>query len=148
MTAYEIDPYAVPGPSPFGPAAGPLHVPSLTNDEREALLNDLELWVAQLVRRFNIDHRTIPPCWGRHNGMLESLVALRDHERASFSDNSSPAAAVDWLRALRDITGLLRDLAALTMCSGHEHRAEVTRAEPRSGGAPILTGAPEQESLP
>lgn len=146
MTAYATDPYAVPGLTPFGPVGGPLHVPSLTADEREALLNDLEPWVEHLARRFNIDHRTIPPCWVRHNGMLESLVALRDHERASFSDGASPAAAVDWLRALRDVTALLRDMAALTMCTAHEHRTDVTGRDPRTGGAPTVTGAPEPQS--
>jgi len=99
-----------------------VHVPSLDGDQRDALLTDLREWVAQLVDRFSIEVRVIPPCWERHNGMVEALAALRDHERASFALTAAPTEAVDWLRAYREIEALLKELAALTQCSVQEHR--------------------------
>jgi len=50
----------------------------------------------------------IPAFWWRHNEHVEALVALRDHHHASFGDTAPATAPVDWFRALRDITVLLR----------------------------------------
>lgn len=79
-------------------------------------------WVRTLVQRFGIEPRVLPPCWEQHNGMVEALLALRDHERACYAGSASPTAAVDWLRALREIEIRLADLAAQTQCTVHEHR--------------------------
>ena len=112
----------------FGQLAGPVHWPSLTETERLQAFGDLREWVEQLVDRFAIEVRVIPPCWYRHNGMVEALSALRDHERACYAETASPTAAVDWFRALRDIEARLIELACKTQCSAHEHRGEVSRA--------------------
>jgi len=85
----------------FGQLDGPVHWPSLTADERAARSEELADWVTELVARFDVEPRVIPACWQRHNGIVEALSALRDHERASYADTASPTAAVDWLRALR-----------------------------------------------
>lgn len=112
----------------FGELASPVHWPSLTDEERESRTDELQDWVAQLVVRFALDMRVIPLCWLRHNGMVETLSALRDHERASYADSAPATAAVDWLRALRDVESLLRDLAGKTQCSAQAHRPELPRA--------------------
>lgn len=150
MSSDEFDPYADASLSPFAPSGGPVHIPSLTADELDALLSDLEIWTSRLIDRFEIDHRTLPPCWPRHLGMVEALAALRDFERATFTDTSSPAAGVDWLRAVREVTHFLRDLAALTGCTATEHRTRtrVGAMRARAGGAPASRGAPEGSSLP
>ncbi len=101
---------------------GPLHVPSLSDLEHDALLTGLRLWVAQLVDRFHIHTRVIPPCWERHNGMVEALQALRDLERDCYSEKASPSAAVDWFRGFREIEARLIELAAITTCTPREHR--------------------------
>lgn len=110
----------LPAPSPMG--GGPVHVPSLSDPEYELLLTDLRLWVEGLTSRFALDVRTIPPCWERHNAMVETLAALRDAERGCFVDGPPPTAGVEWIRAVRDSAGYLRDHAAITQCSAHEHR--------------------------
>jgi len=46
----------------------------------------------------------IPRCWWRHNGHVEALAALRDHERISYSPTAPATAPMDWLRALRATT--------------------------------------------
>lgn len=107
----------------FGRLAGPTHLPSLTARERQRFLAEqLTPWVEQLVARFDLDTRMIPPCWARHNGMVEALSALRDHERACYSETAAPTSALDWFRALREIEARLVDQGAGTRCSITEHR--------------------------
>jgi hypothetical protein len=114
--------------------AGPLHVPSLTARERDAVMPDLRVWVDRLVDRFALDTRVIPPCWEQHNGMVEALSALRDHERGSYDADADPRSAVDWLRALREVRALLTELAALTQCSVHQHRDPTLRPPSHPAG--------------
>lgn len=107
----------------FARLAGPKHVPSLTRREHERFITeDLAPWVRQLVNRFDLDIRVVPPCWARHNGMVEALSALRDYERSCYSDTSAPTAALDWFRALAEIEARLITLGAATRCSVTEHR--------------------------
>jgi hypothetical protein len=88
---------------------------------------DLRSWVELLQARFShLNHHIIPRCWWRHNEHVEALVALRDHERSSFSDSAPATAALDWFRALRDVTALLRAWTAECSC-GADHREEPTR---------------------
>jgi hypothetical protein len=114
----------------FGQLAGPLHLPSLSGAAREQVKTELREWVADLVRRFCVDARAIPPCWEKHGGMVEALLALRDHERACFAQSAAPTAAVDWLRALQDVTHFLKELNAMTQCTIHEHRDPPQRPVP------------------
>src|SRR5580765_320685 len=113
------------GTRPAG--GGPMHVPSLTAAERAAAMDDLTLWVDRLIDRFAIDARTLPPCWARHNGMVEALAALRDHERASYAEDADPRSAAEWLRAYREAGQLIHEQAALTQCTLHEHRVPPPR---------------------
>lgn len=124
----------------FGQLAGPVHLPSLTTTERTDMLFQLRPWVAQLVTRFHIDTRVIPPCWERHNGMLEALMALRDLERDCFHDKASPSAGVDWFRGFREIEARLIDFASLTNCTAREHRDP-----PRGWSATSTGGRPNGE---
>ena len=119
----DVDPFE----KAFGQLVGPVHWPSLTETERVQAFGDLRERVEQLVDRFAIEIRVIPPCWYRHNGMVEALSALRDHERMSFSEHGSPTGAVDWFRAFREVELRLMDLAARTQCSVQEHRADAAR---------------------
>jgi len=97
-------------------------VPSLSAPEYDALLTDLRIWVDGLTARFALDARTVPPCWERHNAMVETLAALRDAERGYFVDRPPATAGMEWIRAVRESTVYLRDHVAITQCSAHEHR--------------------------
>jgi hypothetical protein len=111
--------------NPFG--STPVHVPSLGAASKAQLLEDLEKWVEELARRFVVDIRTIPPCWTRHNAMVETLTALRDYERGCYVGTAPPTAAMEWIRALRDGIAFMHDLASLTQCSAREHRPDPQR---------------------
>ena len=112
LTEPEQDDYCDP---PEGVAT---HWPSIKAADAEAEWTDLHAWVEQLQDRFDhLDHHVIPACWWRHNEHVEGLAALRDHERASYSDAASGTAPVEWLRALRDVTALLRSWTSELACS-------------------------------
>lgn len=109
------------------PTAGPTYWPSLTPTQAERAWDDLRDWVEQLVDRFSLDPRIVPPCWFRHNAMVEALVALRDHEQASYAPSATKTQAIDWLRALREVEYRLTECAGRTQCSVTEHRADQPR---------------------
>ena len=117
------DPFGVE----FSDLDGPTHWPSLLPDEARQAWADLREWVERLVDRFGLETRVVPPCWYRHNTLVEPLSALRDHERISFAPNASPTAAVDWFRALREIEHRLSESCARTQCSVNEHRPDPLR---------------------
>lgn len=126
----------------FGMDAAPVHWPSLTPAESAEQLAALSAWVRALVRRFSIEPRIVPPCWNRHPGMVEALSALRDHERGAFTDDAPPGAAVDFLRAVRDIECFLAEQAAKTQCSAGMHRPPMlqewaTGEDPEHGPDPV-----------
>ena len=68
----------------FTDVSGPTHWPSLLPDDARQAWADLRDWVEHLVDRFGLETRAVPPCWYRHNTLVEALAALRDHERICF----------------------------------------------------------------
>ncbi|MFC6706834.1 hypothetical protein [Flexivirga alba] len=88
------------------------------------MLEDLRGWVTQLIDRYTLDLRTIPPCWDRHNAIVEALAALRDCERGCYDLDATPSSGIDWLRALSDVTAYLREQTARTGCAATEHRRD------------------------
>lgn len=80
----------------------PVYWPTLTGEEAEQEWQALREWVERLLARF--PHATrLPPCWWRHNDIVELCSALRDHERACYAQVAPATAAVEWHRAFRDI---------------------------------------------
>jgi hypothetical protein len=119
------------GHDPFtaglGEQMGPTHWPSLLPDEAGSAWAELRDWVEHLVDRFALETRVVPPCWYRHNTLVEALSALRDHERICFAPNASPSGAVDWFRALREVENRMSQDCARTQCSVNEHRPDPPR---------------------
>jgi hypothetical protein len=103
------------------------HWPSLPPEKAKSEWKDLREWVEQLQERFaHLDHHAIPPCWWRHNEHVEALLALRDHERVSYSQVAPATAPVEWIRAFRDIEALLRSWTAEFAC-GSSHQEALGR---------------------
>jgi hypothetical protein len=106
---------------------GPLLWPALSADEAAEEWPSLRAWVEQLVGRFSIPAQVVPPCWFRHNALVEGLAALRDHHRTSFSPTAAPTAAMDWHRTFRDMEQRLAGWAGLTQCSERHHQPDAQR---------------------
>lgn len=112
---------------------GPTHWPEVGSADLAAEWEDLRGWVVELCERFpSLDHHVVPRCWWRHNDHVEAIVALRDHERASFGADAPPTAPLDWFRALRDISSLLRTWTAELGC-GVSHQDQSTTPRPVDG---------------
>ncbi|MHB1533914.1 MAG: hypothetical protein ACYC1D_04730 [Acidimicrobiales bacterium] len=115
------------GPPDLDNVTSPVHWPSLPAADTRAEWGELRSWVDNLTERFgHLDHHVIPLCWWRHNGHVEALQALRDHERVSYSETAPGTAGVDWHRAFRDIEGRLREWTAQLPC-GARHEQRPTR---------------------
>ena len=101
----------------FADVPAPTHWPAVPAADAAAEWDELRNWVEALQARFaHLDHHVIPRCWWRHNEHVEALAALRDHERSSFSETAPATAPVDWLRALRDTSSLLKAWTAESGC--------------------------------
>ena len=61
------------------------------------------MWIRWCVRRYGLDHRTIPPCWYQHGALVEELSALRTGWQAAHTPTApgnacrtgSPGPAAD-----------------------------------------------------
>jgi len=122
--------FGTDGPPDFDDHTGPSHWADLTADEAKAAWPELRSWVEHLVTRFpHLDHHVIPACWWRHNGHVEALSALRDHERISYAATAPASAALEWHRALRDIEAMLREWTGEHGC-GATHNDRDRRLRP------------------
>ncbi len=115
----------------FADIPAPTHWPSLPSTDAASEWDELRTWVEALQGRFvHLDHHVIPRCWWRHNDHVEALAALCDHERSSFASTAPATAPVDWFRALRDITALLKTWTADLGCGA-------THTEPPLAPRPV-----------
>jgi hypothetical protein len=109
---------------------GATHWPEVLAVEAAAQWGELRDWVEQLQERFShLDHHVVPRCWWRHNEHVEALSALRDLERSSFAATAPATAPVDWFRALRDVTAMLRSWTGDLSC-GAVHQDPPTHSSP------------------
>jgi hypothetical protein len=131
-------PEEVLGELAFGPYGDPdlAEIPGATYWPEIAALDaaanweELRAWVEELQRRFShLDHHVVPRCWWRHNEHVEALSALRDHECSSFAETAPATAPVDWFRALRDVTALLRAWTGELSC-GAAHQDPPDHSHP------------------
>lgn len=114
---------ARPTPSTGAAATGPLYWPSLSPTQIEKEFRLLGEWVDILRFRYpyDLDYHVVPLCWFRHESHVVALQALRDHERTAYDTDSPGSSAVDWHRALRDVSVLLRQFTSNLRCSTTEH---------------------------
>jgi len=110
-----------------GEMPAPTHWPSLPAADLAEEWDRLRGWVEQFVDRFNLGIDRVPPCWYRHNAIVEALSALRDHETASYSQTGPPTGPLDWLRAFREVEARLVEWSSRTGCDAREHRPDQPR---------------------
>jgi hypothetical protein len=116
-------------PQDFDDILGPRYWPRMSAAEAATAWTELRRWVDELLERFShLDHHVIPMCWWRHNGHVEALSALRDHQRMCYDDSSPPTAAMEWHRAFRDIEARLREWTSTLACGAtHDPRGRPVR---------------------
>lgn len=101
----------------------PIHWPSLGAIPAEREWPELSCWVAELRERYpGLDSYVVPACWYEHESLVVALQALKDHERVAYATTSPGSAGMEWHRALRDMSALLRQFTADLRCAhGPEH---------------------------
>jgi hypothetical protein len=98
--------------------------PRLSLDDEQAQLRDLDDWLAWLVNRYSLDHRTIPPCWHHHGALIEELSALRSLWQTCFRADASPADPLTFHEHLNLALARLRDWTARRDCKPAQHRED------------------------
>jgi hypothetical protein len=122
------------GPPDLDDVTSPVHWPTVPAGDARSEWGELRSWVERLIERFgHLDHHVIPLCWWHHNGHVEALQALRDHERVSYAETAPGTAGVDWHRAFRDIEARLREWTAQLSCGAH-HEPRPPRPRPATEG--------------
>lgn len=104
----------------FSPS--PVCWPMLASDEGPARFEELVDWVKWVVDRYALDHRTIPPCWAQHGGLLEELSALRTAWITAYAQVSTGDAPLHWHTEFAAARQRLTDWVARTGCRPGEHR--------------------------
>jgi hypothetical protein len=117
-------------PNDLDDLVGPTFWPGLPLSDVVSEWAELRDWVEELIQRYpHLDHHVIPACWYRHNGHVEALAALRDHERVSFADSSPATSPAQWHWAFAQIEGRLREWTAQAGCMSL-HRDPVAQLRP------------------
>ena len=95
----------------------PVHWPSLGAIPAEREWPELGRWVDELRERYpGLDSYVVPACWYEHESLLVALQALKDYERIAYATSSPGSAGMEWHRALRDVSALLRQFTADLRC--------------------------------
>ncbi|TCO41028.1 hypothetical protein EV646_116119 [Kribbella antiqua] len=95
--------------------------PQSTTEELERLAE----WVAWVIHRYRVDHKTIPPCWPEHGALVEELSALRTYWESCYQDDANPADPLAFHRDLTLTLRRLRDWSSLLGCTRTTHRPEL-----------------------
>lgn len=54
----------------------PINWWTLNHDDRVEVLMTLVQWVPELVRRFGLPEKVVPPCWYQHESLIQELLAF------------------------------------------------------------------------
>ena len=116
--------------SPAGPSLAeetdypptPVRWPFLTDAEAAAEADRLQCWVDWLVARYQLDARTVPPCWMQHGALVEELSSLRTAWLEAHDPSSDGGAPLDWHHAFHLARQRLTDWTARSGCRPGEHR--------------------------
>lgn len=101
----------------------------LDAQERAETLGVLFEWVPELVRRYGLRDSEIPPCWFRHEAMVQELLALFQYRnQQQFTPGANPGAANDFHYQFQLFLQRMRSWAGTTGCRTGEHNPTVLQA--------------------
>ena len=95
---------------------------SLSPDDTQLFLEELDLWVGWLVERYRLDRRTVLDCWREHPELIEELSALHLAWQGAFALTSNHDAPLLWHEHFANACQRINDWVARTGCRPGEHR--------------------------
>lgn len=102
--------------------ASPVDWWALDGMERAEMLGVLAVWVPKLVRWFGLRDDTVPPCWFRHDALVQELLALYQYrEQQQVLPAAPPSAMLDFQVQLQLALARLRGWVGVTGCNAREH---------------------------
>lgn len=116
-------PLAPPPPAPAKPVyEPPINWWRLDAEERTEMLEVLFLWVPELCRRYGLIDAIIPPCWYRHEPLIQELLAFYQYRnQMQFLETAPTIAALDVHYQLQLVISRLRSWVLQTGCNAAEH---------------------------
>ncbi|MDR5707377.1 hypothetical protein [Agromyces aerolatus] len=96
---------------------------ALGTPQRHLLLTDLWEFTRKLVRSYRLPSPIVPPCWFRHDELIQELLALKQYREDQFSQPSQ-GAAFDFHGQLQLWIARMRFWVVETGCTGNEHVAK------------------------
>lgn len=102
----------------------PVCWPRLDRAAAAATWHGLDTWIRWCVRRYGLDHRTIPPCWYRHGALVEELSALRTGWQSAHSPTAPGNAPLEWHAMFTMARQRMQDWVARAGCRPDEHRGQ------------------------
>jgi hypothetical protein len=111
-------------------AAYALAWPTLSPDETEDALAELEDWIDWLRDRYHLDHRHLPGCWAQHGELVEELSALHTAWQHSYQPDADGGAPLRWHEAFDLGRQRLLDWVGRTGCRPGQHRSSLNREPP------------------
>lgn len=109
--------------------------------DRLRTLGELRVWVARLVVAYDLDARTVPPCWERHEGAVRLLDALHRSYLVAIHPTQVGEALVGWHHNLRFVCDELRATFVSGSCSASRH----VEPRPQRWAADIDAGGQDSE---
>lgn len=123
--------------SEMPPAIAPINWWKLDPIERKETLELLAEWVPELVRRYTLNDQIVPPCWFRHEPLVQELLALYQYRNQNqFLPFAPPVAPKEFHYELQLAIGRLRSWVMLTGCNIAEHFEGKIQPWAMDGGAP------------
>ncbi|WP_407343555.1 hypothetical protein [Pengzhenrongella phosphoraccumulans] len=126
--AFDIDPDLDPAEVDalvdrvLGNVPRPVNFANLTHGTALTHWVALDRWVRWLVRRYNLDHRDVPPCWYAHSDLVEELSALHTAHRGAYDPGGPAGGPAEWHQTLATTRTHLQLSVSRTGCKPREHR--------------------------
>ena len=110
-------------PEDIPPPMSPVDWWKLDRLERAETLSTLAEFVPELVRRFVLTDAVVPPCWYRHESLIQELLGLFQlRQQANFLETAPATAPNDFhLQMFMYWVPRMRTHVAVTSCNAAEH---------------------------
>lgn len=110
-------------------AASPINWWKLDAEERTEIISILMEWVPQLVRRYGLPEQIVPPCWYRHEALIQELLALFQYRnQQQYMFDMPPGGPLEFHTQLQLVIGRLRFWVSFTECTLGRHEETVIPA--------------------